>query len=193
MFKRLEYLETVNSTNEYLKRFVEEGVGRAVLAHQQTAGKGQYGRSWYSPPGEGLYASYLFYPDWEVERSPFLNMMAALAAARTLQARLGSLSRVKIKPPNDLLIKGKKVCGILVELSSLPGRISWSVVGIGVNLKQKNFPAELADEATSLALEGVAAPQPLDFFAQLTRELEAVYGRLEQGDWQSVQDEYEHF
>ncbi len=191
LFKQLDLLHTVDSTNEYLKRCVEEKRARIVLAEEQTSGKGRYGRRWYSRFGEGVYVSYLLYPDWKEYRAPFLNQIAVLAVMSTIRERGNSDLDLRLKLPNDVLVSGKKVCGILSELSCLEGRINWAIIGIGVNLFQTSFPPALCFKATSLTLEKVSLSDPLDFFRHLTEHLEAVYRRLERGDWEKVQEEFD--
>lgn len=191
MFKHFDYLQTINSTNTYLKQFTEERVPRVAMAREQTAGKGRNTRSWYSPDGEGLYVSYLLYPDWETDFSVFLNMMSSLAVVSAIRQQAGSGLAMAIKPPNDILIGGRKVCGILIELSSLLDRINWTIIGIGINLYQRVFPDELKSCATSLVLEGVMVSHPLDLCDHLTHELERIYKQLEMGHWDRVQEEFE--
>ena len=190
LFKQFDYLHRVDSTNDYLKAFVEEGETRMVVAREQTSGKGRGHRSWYSPPEEGLYLSYLLYPGWQVERSPFLNMLSGLAAVLAIREEGPSGLQLKLKRPNDILIGGKKVGGILIEMSSLQERMIWAIVGIGVNLYQKDFPEDLC-QATSLALEGVTVSHPLDFCDLLTRQFEHRYRLLEKGKWEVIQAEFE--
>lgn len=191
MFKRFDYLETIDSTNEYLKRFVEDRIARIVVAAEQTAGKGRFGRSWHSPRGDGLYVSYLLYPEWNEARAPFLTMMAALAVVRSIHRFAGSSTMLKLKPPNDVLIDGKKVCGILTELSTLTGRIGWAIIGVGVNVYQKEFSGELKSKATSLAREGIFISNSLDLCDRLTQEIEEIYGKLVKGRWEEIRGEFE--
>lgn len=190
LFKQFDYLHRVDSTNDYLKAFVEEGETRMVVAREQVSGKGRGDRSWYSPPEEGLYLSYLLYPPWRVERSPFLNMLSGLAAVLAIREEGPPGLQLKLKRPNDILIAGKKVGGILIEMSSMQDRILWAIVGIGVNLYQKDFPGDLS-HATSLAQEGVAVSHPLDFCDRLTKQFEGLYRQLEEGKWESIQTEFE--
>ncbi len=190
LFKQFDYLHRVDSTNDYLKAFVEEGETRMVVAREQTSGKGRGDRSWYSPPEEGLYLSYLLYPPWPVERSSFLNMLSGLAAVLAIREEGPSGLQLKLKRPNDILIAGKKVGGILIEMSSMQDRILWAIVGIGVNLYQTDFPEDLS-HVTSLAQEGVAVSHPLDFCDRLTKQFERLYRQLEEGKWESIQTEFE--
>ena len=190
LFKQFDYLHRVDSTNDYLKAFVEDGETRMVVAREQVSGKGRGNRSWYSPPEEGLYLSYLLYPPWRVERSPFLNMLSGLAAVLAIREEGPPGLQLKLKRPNDILIAGKKVGGILIEMSSMQDRILWAIVGIGVNLYQKDVPEGLS-HATSLAQEGVAVSHPLDFCDRLTKQFEGLYRQLEEGKWESIQTEFE--
>ena len=190
LFKQFDYLHRVDSTNDYLKAFVEDGETRMVVAREQVSGKGRGNRSWYSPPEEGLYLSYLLYPPWRVERSPFLNMLSGLAAVLAIREEGPPGLQLKLKRPNDILIAGKKVGGILIEMSSMQDRILWAIVGIGVNLYQKDFPGDLS-HATSLAQEGVTVSRPLDFCDRLTEQFEGLYRQLEKGKWDSIQTEFE--
>ena len=190
LFKQFDYLLRVDSTNDYLKAFVEEGETRMVVAREQVSGKGRGDRSWYSPPEEGLYLSYLLYPPWPVERSSFLNMLSGLAAVLAIREEGPSGLQLKLKRPNDILIAGKKVGGILIEMSSMQDRILWAIVGIGVNLYQTDFPEDLS-HVTSLAQEGVAVSHPLDFCDRLTKQFERLYRQLEEGKWESIQTEFE--
>jgi len=190
LFKQFDYLHRVDSTNDYLKAFVEDGETRMVVAREQVSGKGRGNRSWYSPPEEGLYLSYLLYPPWQVERSPFLNMLSGLAAVLAIREEGPPGLQLKLKRPNDILIAGKKVGGILIEMSSMQDRILWAIVGIGVNVYQKDFPEDLS-HATSLAQEGVAVSHPLDFCDRLTKQFEGLYRQLEEGKWESIQTEFE--
>ncbi len=190
LFKQFDYLHRVDSTNDYLKSYVEEGETRMVVAREQTSGKGRGDRSWYSPPEEGLYLSYLLYPGWQVERSPFLSMLTGLAVVQAIREEGPSGLQIKLKRPNDILIAGKKVGGILIELSSMQDRILWAIVGIGVNLYQKEFPEDLP-HAMSLALGGVTVSHPLDFCDRLTGQFERLYRQLEQGKWEVIQAQFE--
>jgi len=190
LFKQFDYLHRVDSTNDYLKAFVEDGETRIVVAREQVSGKGRGNRSWYSPPEEGLYLSYLLYPPWRVERSPFLNMLSGLAAVLAIREEGPPGLQLKLKRPNDILIAGKKVGGILIEMSSMQDRILWAIVGIGVNLYQTDFPEDLS-HATSLAQEGVAVSHPLDFCDRLTKQFEGLYRQLEEGKWESIQTQFE--
>ena len=143
------------STNVTLRALAASGAGEGtvVVADEQRAGRGRLGRSWHSPAGAGFYGSILLRPETALRDAQFLTFAAAIAVAETLGA-LGATG-AEIKWPNDVLLGGRKVCGILTETSSMGDRLEWAIIGIGINLKHKAVPPELADRATSLEQAGV--------------------------------------
>ena len=168
-------LDSVGSTNDYLKQFVDEGQPRAVRARQQTAGRGRNSRVWVSHRDQGLYASFLIYPDWPVQQGEVLNMISVLSVIETIrEVDPGLGTDVWAKRPNDVLIRGRKVCGVLVELGSLCERIQWAVLGIGLNLYQTTFPpmARPLHPPTSLKLEGIDVASTGLVFDLLVRQVE---------------------
>jgi len=191
LFKQFDYLESIDSTNEYLKTFVAAGEPRMVVAREQTAGKGRYSRQWHSPAGEGLYVSYLLYPEWRVEQSPFLEILAGLAVVGAIGRKAPSNLQIRLKRPNDIYISGKKVCGVLTETSTLQDQILWAIIGIGVNLYQQEFPDDLSHKATSLEAQGLHVEHPLVFCEVLTEEIQRLYGELAEGAWGRLQREFE--
>ena len=153
------HFETVDSTNTVCRRLAMEGApdGTAVVAARQTAGRGRMGRHFESPEGMGLYLSMLWRPVTSPEGLLPLTAMASASAAEAIRRVTGA--DVGIKWPNDLVLHGKKLAGILTE-SALTGSggVAYVVIGIGVNLWQKpsDFSPEVAKVATSLAAEGYA-------------------------------------
>ncbi|OMH41428.1 biotin--[acetyl-CoA-carboxylase] ligase [Desulfurobacterium indicum] len=140
-------LETVDSTNEYLKRGNRKPI-TVVTANHQTGGKGRRGKKWISPPGKGLYVSFLFEKPKNFLNVQTVSLSTAVAVAKTLNTLKKGF---EIKWPNDILFNGKKVCGILPELSG--NRI---VVGIGVNLYHSREELKETDyPATSLKIEKI--------------------------------------
>ncbi len=193
MFQFFHFLESVDSTNEYLKQFLSRRQPGAAMAAEQTGGKGRHGRCWYSPRGEGLYVSFLLYPDWPLAKAEWLNRIATVAVVRSL-AGLPSAERLKleIKQPNDVLVSGKKLSGALVELASLGDRVQWAIVGIGVNLSQTSFQlSENRTEPTSLRLEGVPAPAARQLCAILAEQFSDLYRDLEAGGEEPLLREFE--
>ena len=141
---------SVESTNAAAKKLALAGEGEcAVAAAEQTAGRGRLARSWQSPAGEGLWVSLLLRPrNIPAERAGGAVFVAALAMAEALCA----YGPAKIKWPNDLVMGGKKICGMLAEAGFREGKCDWLVLGAGVNLLQTGFPEELP-HATSLYLQ----------------------------------------
>ena len=151
MERRVYRYETVGSTNTELMALARQGAaeGTVVLAGQQTAGRGRMGRSFQSPAGLGLYGSVLLRSS--PEDAPRIPALAATAVRRAIRRSCG-LS-CGIKWPNDIVAHGKKVCGILTEMSAEPDYIHYVVIGCGINVNQMDFPEEIRATATSLALE----------------------------------------
>lgn len=125
--------------------------GTVVTAARQTAGRGRLGRRWLSEPGGGLYLSLVLRPDAAPGAVPLLTLVAGLGAAEAVYALTGL--DCDIRWPNDIMIRGRKCAGILVEMETQEERVAHAVVGIGLNLNYQRFGADLADSATSLLLE----------------------------------------
>lgn len=193
VFQEFEFLEIVDSTNAYLRRYVDSGVARVVRAGEQTGGKGRQDRLWFSPPNEGLYVSYLLFPQWDPAEAAILNEVASLAVIESIgQLADPTGTQIRLKLPNDVLVNGRKVCGILVELSTLPGSIRWAIIGVGVNLLQRSFPDDLEFRVppSSLCLEGLGEIQPSLFCEVLTVNLERLYREVDSGDRLSVREKF---
>lgn len=142
--------ESIDSTNDECTRLCREGAahGTVVTAESQTAGRGRRGRSWESPAGDNLYFSLLLKPDIEPAKAPMLTLVMAVAVAQAV-ARLTGVE-AGIKWPNDLVMEGRKVCGILTEMRMNGNRIDHVVIGVGINVKDRRFSEELQDKAISL-------------------------------------------
>ncbi len=151
----LFYRET-DSTNDRVKQLAEEGMphGTLICADMQSGGKGRRGRPWISPLGESVYMSLLLRPHIGTARASMLTLVMGLAAAKACSETLCSVMehapRVEIKWPNDLVVEGKKLAGILTELSAEVGYIYYVVIGIGINVNTKTFEGELAETAVSM-------------------------------------------
>ncbi len=167
------YLQETDSTNNVARRLAQEGApeGTVVAAESQTAGRGRWGRSWFSPRQLGLWFSVVLRPRLAPTSLPWLALMAGAAVARALEETTGL--RPGIKWPNDLLLGGRKFCGILLEMEGSPEEISFLVLGIGVNVNQQehDFPPELLGQATSLR---VALGQEVARLPLLRRLLEVL-------------------
>ena len=162
----------VDSTNLYLRGMAETAEdGTAVIASMQSAGRGRSGRSFLSPEG-GLYLSVLLRPDVDPERLPTLTPVAAVAVCRAVESICGV--QCGIKWPNDVLLGGKKICGILVE-SILGEEKPCVIVGIGINGNTASFPEELRSIAGSIAAVTGELCDLDALSAALLRELDALY------------------
>ena len=149
---RIVRLGTVDSTQRVAFELAESGAadGTVVMADTQTAGRGRRGRVWHDAPGDSLLVSIVVRPRLNVADLPKLSFAAAVAVAEAVEATTGLDARLKW--PNDVLIDGRKLAGILLESRVVAAPIV--VVGIGVNLRQRTFPRELAEIATSVDLAG---------------------------------------
>ncbi|HEY6101287.1 MAG TPA: biotin--[acetyl-CoA-carboxylase] ligase [Anaeromyxobacter sp.] len=179
----LHWHEEVGSTNDLARELAEEGAehGEVVIAESQTAGRGRRGRAWASPARKNLYFSVVLRPDLPPARAPELTLVASVAICDALrQAGVNA----GIKWPNDLLASGRKIAGILTELAAEPDRVSWVVIGVGlnVNARLEDFPEELRGEATSVLVErGQPAPRALLAAACFTALEEWIDTHAEQG------------
>jgi len=158
----VRWLAQVDSTNTALKALAQAGApdGFCLGADEQTAGRGQYGRTWHSPAGEGLYVSLLFRPPCLTsDQMHHVTTFAGLMVHDTLARFVGTPARLAVKEPNDVFLDRRKVAGILVEADWQGGVLRFVIVGIGVNIGQVSFPEGLRQPATSLHLAlGEAAP-----------------------------------
>jgi BirA family biotin operon repressor/biotin-[acetyl-CoA-carboxylase] ligase len=168
----------IESTNAIALKLAGEGAehGTVIVAEEQTAGRGRLGRSWYSEKSSGIYTSIILRPPLSPAAAPVLTLLAGLAAQKAVSAATG-LS-VDIRWPNDLLVNGKKVCGILTEMSAEVDRLHVVVLGIGINVNHSRMPLELEDRATSLRMEAHRAISRVQVLATLLRELERHYHLL---------------
>ena len=148
--KDLVLYETIDSTNNAAKLLAKNGAphGSVVLSRQQTAGKGRLGRSFFSPPGAGIYLSIILRPKTSPQETLLLTAAASVAVYRAIQKTCGI--ETKIKWVNDVYANGKKLCGILAESALGIHGMEYVVLGIGVNVKQTAFPASLSNKAISL-------------------------------------------
>ncbi len=173
-------LDCVDSTNTRLKELAEQGApeGTVVVAREQTAGRGTVGRSFFSPRGEGLYLSVLLRPKADPAQLFTLTGRGAVAVRDAIETACGAPCRIKWL--NDIYLHGRKVCGILTELSP---DLSYVVMGVGVNLTQtaQTFEAQgLGQIATSLAAEGYS-PDGEELAACILEELAKMYRRFPEG------------
>ena len=150
---RVVYYEETDSTNTRAKALAEEGAeeGTLVVAERQNAGKGRRGRGWSSPPGSGIWMSMVLRPDIEPSHASMVTLVAALGVSEGIFQVTGIMPQIKW--PNDLVLSGKKICGILTEMTTELDAVQYVVVGMGTNVNTTGFPEELEKKASSLYLE----------------------------------------
>src|SRR5499427_1972995 len=176
--KHVYHFLKTDSTNRVAMElgYAEEPEGAVVLAEEQTAGRGRAGRAWHSERGTGIYVTILLRPKISPVQAPLLTMMAGLSAQAAIQARTGL--QIDLKWPNDLMLNGKKLGGILTEMYADTTLVRFVIVGIGINVNQENFPGELSSLATSLRSETATNQSRLELLARLLREFESDYNRF---------------
>jgi BirA family biotin operon repressor/biotin-[acetyl-CoA-carboxylase] ligase len=189
----IRVFEETTSTNDVIEKLARDGVkeGVVVFAESQTRGRGRLGRKWMSPAKRGLWFSVLLRPNLHPQETTRLTVASATALRRAIESQTGL--KPEIKWPNDILIHGRKVAGILTELSGELDQVKYVILGIGVdvNLSQGDFPAELRKLATSLKAElGKPVSRP-ELAVAILRELDHDYARIASGQFAAVADEWE--
>jgi BirA family biotin operon repressor/biotin-[acetyl-CoA-carboxylase] ligase len=184
-------LDVTDSTQSEAQRLAAAGApeGTVVTARHQRAGRGRRGHDWWDAPGESLLASVLLRPAGPVTAAPQLSLVGGLAVADALVA-VASVP-VRIRWPNDLLVDGRKVCGILAEAASDSGgagagRLHHVILGLGVNLAQTTFPEALAGRATSLRLVTGRALEADAVLAAVLEQLARHYGAWRAGGFAAL-------
>lgn len=151
--QKIVYFDETDSTNTRAIEFAQKDYpnGTLVVAEKQTAGKGRRGRTWETLKGNGIFMSLMLKPDIKPNNASMLTLVAALSVAKAIADVTGE--QAYIKWPNDIVMNGKKVCGILTEMSAQFDYINHLVIGIGINVHNKDFPEEIANMASSLMME----------------------------------------
>lgn len=188
---RIVYFDATDSTNAQAKRLAEAHAphGTLVVSDRQDGGKGRRGRSWASPSGVGIWMSLILRPEIAPSSASMLTLAAALAVREGIQEETG-LSPL-IKWPNDLVLNGKKICGILTEMSTELMEIQYVITGIGINVNQREFPSEIRDTATSLSLEAGRCFRRSSLIAAILKAFEKDYAAfLKTGDLSLLLEEY---
>ncbi|MCX7816427.1 MAG: biotin--[acetyl-CoA-carboxylase] ligase [Syntrophales bacterium] len=152
-FPYVHFYKSIDSTNLEAYRLALEGApeGTVVIAEEQTKGRGRVSHSWQSPPKGNFYGSFLLRPDMPPKDAPLLTLVAGVAVAELLS----SFCAAEIKWPNDIIVKGKKICGILTEGKTTASKVEFVIIGIGINVNMvyADMPEELKSKATSLIIE----------------------------------------
>lgn len=173
--KEVFFYEETDSTNQCIRRLAKEGKKEGVIAiaEIQTAGKGRRGKSWQSPKNTGVWFSMLLQPDILPTQTPLLTLLAGLAVCRAIREQ--TALDAKIKWPNDILISGKKICGILTELDAEMDCVHFVITGIGINVNIESFPEELKQSATSLKIEKKENISRKKILKAVIEEFEKIY------------------
>lgn len=189
----IRVFQETTSTNDVVEKFARDGVseGVVVFAESQSKGRGRMGRRWMSPPGKGLWFSLLLRPKLRPTAVTQITVIAATALVRAIQKETGLIP--DIKWPNDIWINGRKVAGVLTEMSAELDTVKHVTLGIGldVNLEEKDMPPELRQIASSLCIETGHKLDRAEMAATLLRELEFDYERISRGNFEAVADEWE--
>lgn len=170
--KNIIHFNTIESTNDYGKEIAGKEIeGTVIISEEQTKGKGRLGRNWHSKSGEGIWMSMILKPNMTPYKAPFITLIAGASIVKSLN-NLGI--DATIKWPNDVIINGKKLCGILTELSAEIERINHIVLGIGINVKTMDFSPEISEIATSLQKEGYNLSR-VDIVKNILEQFEKLY------------------
>ncbi len=193
--QKIEYHDVIDSTNIRAKQLAETGEpeGTLVVADQQSSGKGRRGRSWSSEWGTGIYMSLILRPSLSPQQTSSVTILAALAVAKAVDRCCCQKSSIhpQIKWPNDIVLNGKKVCGILTEMSSEMDYVHYAVVGIGINANNASFPEEVASVAGSIATETGDHVDRQQLVADIMNAFGGYYcGLIKYKDLSFVVDEY---
>lgn len=189
--KKVYYFDETDSTNIRIKQLAEEGAphGALAVADQQSAGRGRRGRTWESPKGCSIYMSILLRPEISPAAAPMLTLIMALSAAEGLHESTGL--DFQIKWPNDIVLNGKKLVGILTEMSTEIDYINYVAIGVGINTNMAEFPEELREKATSLRIEIGQIIKRSPIIAAVMKHFESNYSLfLETQNMESLREKY---
>ncbi len=191
----LTWFQQIDSTNDAALSLAAAGApeGRAVLAGQQRAGRGRRGRSWFSPPGAGLYLSVVIRPRLPADRIALVTLGAGVAAASAVSRAAGL--PVELKWPNDLVVgrPWRKLAGVLCEAVGTGARLDAVVVGIGINLRPAAYPPAIADRATSVETELGRDVERGALVVACLRELRSAMDALRDGGAAAICDRWRRF
>jgi len=184
--------DAVDSTNDVAKRYLEKNIteGLVLIAESQTKGRGRMGRNWMSLPGVGLYLSVIVQPKIQLRRLPQLTLLAGLAT--TLAINEIAHQKALLKWPNDILLKGKKCCGILCETHPTRTGETGVIIGIGINANHSlpDFPDELKSTATSLMIETGSAIDRFALVCALISHLDQQYDAFLNNGYQAIMEKW---
>lgn len=172
------FYDEIDSTNSEIRRLSQSGAveGLVAMADRQSAGKGRRGRTWESPTGGNLYFSVLLRPQIDPKKAPMLTLLMAYSVTNAIDKLIYPKGvSAQIKWPNDVILSGKKVCGILTEMNLSDNQIDDVIIGVGVNVNTTEFPEELKEKATSVCLETGTAIDRTRLLEHILQEFETQY------------------
>ena len=191
--KKIHYFLNIDSTNSHARELADRGAqeGEVVIAEKQTAGRGRLGREWISPAYANLYCSVILRPKLPPVHAPQVTLMAAVALADAVASFLPVAPAIKW--PNDILVRGKKLAGILTESSCDSEHLEFVILGIGVNLNysEERMPEAIRQRATSLLIAGGKRVQREAFVRRLIQDLDRCYGILEESGFTALAQRWE--
>lgn len=199
--KEYYHFEQIDSTNSKAKDLIAAGCahGTLVTADAQSAGMGRRGRNWSSEQGAGIYMSLVLRPQISAEQAPMLTLVAAMAVEKAIEhllteksALADSFYKPMIKWPNDIVLNGKKLCGILTEMILGQKQIEGIIIGIGINVTNQDFPEEIRATASSIYLETGIRLEREPLIEKVWEYFEKYYDAfIKAGDLSSLKDTYE--
>lgn len=193
--REIHVFQETTSTNDIIEKMAIDGVfeGVVVFAESQTKGRGRLGRTWHSTARKGLWFSILLRPNLH----PRASMQITIAAATAIRNAIYNLTQLpaSIKWPNDIVINGKKVAGILNEISAETERIKYSILGIGINVNHdiSDFPNDIRNIATSIKIEKGEHVNRADLAVAALEELDKYYQKILNRNFQEIADEWTHY
>ena len=189
-YENIYFSDEMDSTNDTAKKLALDGCPEytVVVCNQQKNGKGRLGRKWSSPYGVNIYMSMVLFFDADISKVPQTTLVMGIAAAKTIRDITGL--DAKIKWPNDVIINGKKVVGILTEMQAETGHILFVVTGIGINVNQVEFDDDIKQKATSLCLECKKVFKRSEIIKALIQNIKEYYAIFCKDGLDALRDEY---
>ena len=190
--KNIIYLKETDSTNTRAKELAAQGApeGTLIIAEKQTKGRGRRGRSWFSPPGGGIYCSLILRPTMQPGETPRITLMTAVVLAETLLSMMKL--KLRIKWPNDILVDGKKLAGILTEISTEMDAVNYIIVGLGLNVNTQfgKFPSEIKGNATSILIENGKQFPRVKLIQHYLKLYEQYYDMFKKNDFEPIMNRW---
>ncbi|MBN2514741.1 MAG: biotin--[acetyl-CoA-carboxylase] ligase [Deltaproteobacteria bacterium] len=193
--QEIAYHRETDSTNLRAKELADQGApeGTVVISEKQTSGRGRRGRSWFSPAEKGIYASLILRPSLPPNEAPKIVLLTSVAAAEALSIR--TKLPVTIKWPNDILVKGKKIAGILIDIETEMDAVNYVIVGLGlnVNIPYHSLPESIRNDATSILIETGKQTPRKDIIREYLRLCEKYYEQFNEGRFQEILERWEKY